>query len=74
MPLAAGTWLDSFKIVAQLGEGGMGEVYHARDAVLKRDVAIKVLREYCLAIPSVCIASSWKLRPPCSLQRPRHLR
>ena len=46
MPLVAGTRLDSFEIVAPLGAGGMGEVYRARDATLKRDVAIKVLPEY----------------------------
>src|SRR5664279_204741 len=46
MTLAAGTRLDSFEIVAPLGAGGMGEVYRARDTVLKRDVAIKVLPEY----------------------------
>lgn len=43
MPLAAGYRLDSYEIIAPLGAGGMGEVYRARDAVLKRDVAIKVL-------------------------------
>ncbi len=43
MPLVAGYRLDSYEIVAPLGAGGMGEVYRARDAVLKRDVAIKVL-------------------------------
>src|SRR5215470_613120 len=46
MSLAAGTRLDSFEIVAPLGAGGMGEVYRARDTVLKRDVAIKVLPDY----------------------------
>jgi hypothetical protein len=46
MSLAAGTRLDSFEIVAPLGAGGMGEVYRARDATLKRDVAIKVLPEF----------------------------
>ena len=46
MPLAAGSRLDSYEIIAPLGAGGMGEVYRARDATLKRDVAIKVLPEY----------------------------
>jgi serine/threonine protein kinase len=46
MPLVAGSRLDSYEIVAPLGAGGMGEVYRARDATQKRDVAIKVLPEY----------------------------
>ena len=45
MSIAAGTRLDSYEIVAPLGAGGMGEVYRARDATLKWDVAIKVLPE-----------------------------
>jgi serine/threonine protein kinase/Tol biopolymer transport system component len=43
MPLTAGTKLDGYEILGLLGAGGMGEVYRARDSVLKRDVAIKVL-------------------------------
>jgi serine/threonine protein kinase/Tol biopolymer transport system component len=46
MPLVAGSRVDSYEIIAPLGAGGMGEVYRARDASLKRDVAIKVLPEY----------------------------
>jgi eukaryotic-like serine/threonine-protein kinase len=43
MALAAGTKLGSYEVAAQIGAGGMGEVYRAHDTKLGRDVAIKVL-------------------------------
>src|SRR5688572_9133360 len=43
MALPPGTRLGPYAIVAQIGKGGMGEVYRATDTNLGRAVAIKVL-------------------------------
>ena len=45
MSITIGTRLGSHEITGLLGKGGMGEVYRARDAKLKREVAIKFLPE-----------------------------
>jgi Tol biopolymer transport system component len=41
--LAAGSKLGPYEILGQIGAGGMGEVYRAKDPRLGREVAIKVL-------------------------------
>ena len=43
MSLAPGTRVGRYEITAQIGVGGMGEVWRARDTKLRRDVAIKIL-------------------------------
>src|SRR5262245_47968305 len=51
MSLVQGTRLGPYEITGQIGVGGMGEVYRARDARLARDVALKVLPDRFAADP-----------------------
>jgi serine/threonine protein kinase len=46
MPVAPGTRLGPYEILAAIGAGGMGDVYKAKDTRLGRTVAIKILRTH----------------------------
>ena len=45
MPLSAGDRLGAYEIISQLGAGGSGEVWKARDTRLDRIVALKISKQ-----------------------------
>jgi serine/threonine protein kinase len=70
MPLAAGTRLGRYQIVAPLGAGGMGEVYRAHDPRLGRDVAIKVLSQHLADTPEARVRFEREARAISQLNHP----
>ncbi len=65
MPLEPGTTLGPYAVTAKIGEGGMGEVYRARDTKLKRQVALKILPEAFSADPERLAESDTSVRSLC---------
>ncbi len=53
MSISPGTRLGSYEVTALIGQGGMGEVYKAKDTRLDRTVAIKVLPEHVASDPDL---------------------
>jgi eukaryotic-like serine/threonine-protein kinase len=51
LALTPGTRLGVYEVTAQIGVGGMGEVYRATDTRLKRQVALKILPSSLAADP-----------------------
>jgi eukaryotic-like serine/threonine-protein kinase len=70
MALASGTKLGPYEIQSQLGAGGMGEVYRARDTRLGRDVAIKVLPAHLSSNPDLKLRLEREARAISALQDP----
>ena len=70
MPLIPGTRLGVYEVTAKIGEGGMGEVYQARDTTLDRDVALKVLPEAFTADPDRLVRFQREAKVLASLNHP----
>ena len=70
MALAPGVRLGPYAIAAQIGVGGMGEVYRATDTKLDRDVAIKVLPESLAGDPDRIARFQREARTLASLNHP----
>ena len=70
MSLEPGTRLGPYEILSALGEGGMGEVYRARDTKLDRDVAIKILPERSPPIRNAWRGSNVKRKSLAALNHP----
>ena len=65
-----GTTLGPYRILEKLGEGGMGEVYRARDSRLGRDVAVKVVAGRRVDDPAALARFEREARVVASLSHP----
>ena len=70
MPLRVGIRLGHYDITAKIGEGGMGEVYQARDTKLDHDVALKVLPDAFTADPDRLVRFQREAKVLASLNHP----
>ncbi len=66
-----GKKLGPYEITAEVGGGGMGLVYRARDTRLNRTVAIKVLAEDIASDRNACLRFDREARIVASLNHPR---
>jgi serine/threonine protein kinase len=73
MTVLPGSKIGPYEIVAQIGAGGMGEVYRARDSRLGRDVAIKVLPASFSADPDRLQRFAQEARAAAALSHPNIL-
>ena len=64
MSLSPGTRLGPYEITAQIGVGGMGEVWYASDTHLGRQVAIKILPDAFAHDPERLARFEREAKPP----------
>jgi Tol biopolymer transport system component len=65
-----GARLGPYEVLAKLGEGGMGEVYRARDARLGREVALKILPDEVASDPERLVRFEREAQVLASLNHP----
>jgi serine/threonine protein kinase len=70
MILASGSRFGPYDVIDQIGAGGMGEVYRARDPKLRRDIALKVLPAAVSAAPDRRASLEREARLLASLNHP----
>src|SRR6478735_11310094 len=70
MSLAPGDRLGPYEIISLLGQGGMGEVFRARDPRLGRDVAIKILPARMAEDPNAAARFEQEARAVAALSHP----
>src|SRR6476619_2811605 len=68
-----GTRLGPYEIIEAIGQGGMGEVYRARDARLQRDVAIKTVAARAVTDPAFLARFDREARAVAALSHPNIL-
>src|ERR1700722_2492045 len=73
MSFETGAVLGPYRVTQRLGEGGMGEVYRARDERLSRDVAVKVLHAGAVSDPEAQRRFAQEARSVSALNHPNIL-
>jgi serine/threonine protein kinase/tetratricopeptide (TPR) repeat protein len=68
--LMPGEMIGRYRVVSELGQGGMGEVYLGHDTWLKRDVALKTLPEASARDPKMQARFEHEARVLASLNHP----
>ena len=73
MQLAPGVRIGGYEVISAIAAGGMGEVYRARDTMLGRDVAVKVLTRAFSADPEYMARFEREARAVAALSHPNVL-